>query len=593
MPTIPQMFLDRVDQAGSQVSFFVPADRDPHSRGKPSTAHPGWNAYTFADCLGHVSGLACRLRALGVGTGVPVAILAETSHTWSAIDLATLCLGGITVGIYPTLMPDQVAYQLAHSEARVLVVEDQAQLDRLAGHLDEIDTLVHVLSMRPGDSAPPLTPAEPDPALLRTEAAKVQLDQVATYVYTSGTTGDPKGAILTHGNFDAVVRSSQQALPMQPGDRSIIFLPLAHSLQRMTLYRGLAEDAVGYYAPSIQALPETIQVARPHVLATVPRMLEKIKATAEAKAAARGDRAKGVFDRAFVAGIKAAQLRRQGQSLPFKLRAQLALYDRLVFRKVRAGMGGHLRLLVTGAAALSVDVADWFEALGIQVREGWGLTETCAPATTNRLDNYRLGTVGLPLPGVELALDTDGEVLVRGPGNFIGYFKNPQATAEAFNEEGYFRTGDLGQIDADGFLKIIDRKKELIVTAGGKNIPPVNIEKRVEGDMAGQVVVHGSERPFLVALIAPDEELLAALAQKSGWTGGFAQWSQAPEVRARIQAQVDRANATLARFEQVKKFDVLPAPLATATGELTPTLKLKRRVIRARYAERIEALYSG
>ena len=598
MDTIASLTVHRLQRSAEEPVFYVPAGWrwegcEPEGVLSGGDVPPGWRAYTGEVCLTQLSGLARRLHALGVDKGVPVAIVAETSHAWAACDAAIVCLGGITVGVYPNLPGDQVAYQVRHSEARVLLVEDQAQYEKIRPFLEDCEDLAHVLSMTPGAKVPQLLPAAPDLDFLRAKAAAVTPEDVCTYVYTSGTTGLPKGAVLTHGALIAVVRASKEALPLHPDDCSVVFLPMAHVLQRFAGYRGLAEDIVGYFALSLQHLPETLAAARPQVLATVPRMLEKIKATAEAKAAERGPRAAALLAWGIRVGKAWTHARRTGQSPSLSLRIQHAIASRIIYRKVRERMGGRLRMVASGGAALSVDVAEWFEALDIQICEAWGLTETCAPATLNTPAAQKLGTVGKPLPGVEVRLAEDGEVEVRGPGLFSGYLKDPEATAAVFTDDGFFRTGDLGEIDADGFLRIVDRKKEIIVTAGGKNIPPVNIEKKLEGGLLGQAVVIGSERPYLIGLFAADPEALDVLARDRGWTGDYAANAARPEVRAAFQERMDAVNATLARYETVKRFAVLPAPLTTETDELTPSLKLKRRVITQKYAALIDELYSG
>jgi long-chain acyl-CoA synthetase len=581
--TIPARFLARVAATPDAVCGYATEQSEaglarvvPLEERRALPAPPGWIAGTFGQMEREVAGLAAALAALGVGPGVAVALVAETAPVWAAVDLAVLSLGGVTVGIYPTLLPDQVGFQVRHSEARVLLVDTVARWERVAPALGEAPALLHrrvLHGAAPG--APQLVPGTPDLAALRAAAAAVPLDAPCTIVYTSGTTGEPKGAVLTHRNFDAVIAASQQSNPTRPGDHSVVFLPLAHSLQRFVLYRGLGEDAVGWWSPSIEALPEVLRVARPHLLVTVPRMLEKVRAQAEATAAARGPRARAVLDRAVASGLRARALEREGAPLPLSLRLEQALYRRLVYRRVQEKLGGRLRLLVSGGAALSADLALWFEALGIQVREGWGLTETSAPATLNTEAAVRFGTVGRPLAGTELRLDADGEVLVRGPGVFSGYWRDPEATAAVLDAEGWFRTGDLGELDAEGFLRIVDRKKELLVTAGGKNVAPVPIEQRLEGGAVETAVVLGSERPYLVALLA------------------LAPGRTPADAREEVEARVQAVNAGLARFEQVKRWAFLPGPLSVEAGELTPTLKLKRRAILARHAALIDGLYAG
>jgi len=384
--------------------------------------------------------------------------------------------------------------------------------------------------------------------------------------------------VLTHRNFVSIVESSALVLPTYPGERSIIFLPMAHVLQRFAIYVGLSNDLEGWFCSHIPHLPQVLQVARPHVLATVPRMLEKIKATAEQRAAARGKAATRIFAWSIAVGTQYSRLLRAGAPVPRALSLQHRLADRLVLSKIRANMGGCMRQFISGGAALGTDVAEFFEACGIQVREGWGLSETCAPAATNAEADFKLGTVGRALPGVEIKLAEDGELLVKGPGNFLCYHKDPDATSEAHTADGFFKTGDIGEIDGEGFIRIVDRKKELIVTAGGKNIPPVNIEKRLEGGIVDQAVVIGSERPYLVALLTVSAELAADLGEA--------------EVADRVAAKVAEANAGLPSYETVKRFAILPEPLSLEKGELTPTMKLKRRAICARHAAQIEALYA-
>lgn len=591
MSTIPALLLERLDRSPDAPILWVRAADDPTGAGRPDPDHPGWSVHTLAESIGHVSGLARRLASLGVGPGVRVAIIADTSHLWIALDLAIVSLGGVTVGLYPTLSPEKLSWHLDHAAVHLAVVADDAAFAGLEPHLDGLDALVHVRSMQQDGRCVPLTPAEPDLPFLRAQAARVQPDDVATIVYTSGTTGTPKGAVLTHRNFTAVLAASRDAIPTQPGDRSVVFLPLAHSLQRFTVYRGLTED-VGGFVCTPETLREALGEARPDLLVAVPRVLEKVKAAAEATAAARSPIAARIFDWAIRVGAARAHLSRTGRRVPPRLAAQHRLADRLVLRKIRAKLGGKLRFVVSGGAALSGEVAAWFEAVGVRVYEGWGLTETCAPATANTPDHQRLGTVGLPLPGVSLRLARDGEVLVKGPGLFQGYLDDPVATAAVLDADGWFSTGDLGSLDPDGFLRIIGRKKELIVTAGGQNVAPVPIEKAIEGGLVEQAVVVGSERRKLVALLSLDPEALAARARDAGWAGGPADWAQQPAVTAAVTARVEAANRGSQSYEQVRAHAILPAPLSVESGTLTPTLKLKRAAIEARYADLLDQLYA-
>jgi long-chain acyl-CoA synthetase len=377
------------------------------------------------------------------------------------------------------------------------------------------------------------------------------------------------------------------------GERSIAWLPLAHALQRQTLYTSFLIGTVGYWCESIDDLPEVIDFARPHVLASVPRMLEKMRSRILDGVAERGPRAERAVARALDVGRQRLDYLERGEAVPIFLELRWRLLDRLVFAKIRERLGGSLHTLVVGGAALDPEVARFFGAMGLSVLEGWGLTETAAPATVNRRHHFRFGTVGKPLPGVDVRLAEDGEIQVRGPGLFRGYYRDEEATAAAFDGE-WFKTGDLGVLDEDGFLRIVDRKKEILVTAGGKNIAPVPIEARLMRSPAvAQAVAIANERPYLIALISPDEEGLAALAERTGAPGdSMAEWLAHPEVVAHFTALVEEANGALPRWEQVKRWRVLPTEFTPETGELTPTLKLKRRVIAERYASTIDELYA-
>jgi long-chain acyl-CoA synthetase len=596
MQTIPALFLERVTQTPDFIAAWAqtpdPEDQFFLDEAALEVDGPdGWTPATYGQMHRQVAGLAKRLESLGVARGVPVAILANTSERWAVLDLAIQCLGGITVGIYPTLLPEQVRYQLEHSEATLLIVGCEAQFARCQPFIDELMDLQHVVSLTPAASVPQITPARPDLEWLSARIERVRAEDVSTYIYTSGTTGNPKAVVLNHHNFTSIIEATRTRIPLHSGERSIVFLPLAHVLQRFTQYRGLRDEAVGWFSPSIDALAETIRVSQPHVMATVPRMLEKIRAKIESQAGQRSPTALSILRWAIGVGRTVNEKQWNGDHVGLRLVAQHRLADRLVFSKVRAGLGGHLRLLISGGAALDPALATWFEATGIAVREGWGLSETTAPATANGIDDFRFGTVGKALDGTEVSLADDGELLIRGPGVFQGYLKDEDATSAAFTEDGCFRTGDLGIIE-DGFIKIVGRKKEIIITAGGKNVAPVPIEHILEGGFIGQAVVVGDDRPYLVALLAPEPEILEVYARERGWSGELADWTLQPEFLAHVESLVQAANATLARFETVKKWHMLSEPLTEENNMLTPTLKLKRRVINGRFQQEIDALYN-
>ena len=592
MSTIPQLLLQRAAQSSGTSIFYARAEEVSWPGTRPSTKHPGWVEMNLPELFDLTSGLVRTLQELGVQKGTKVAILGETSAMWAALDIAIISLGAVTVGIYPTLPADQVQWLIKHSEAHVLIADNVMQWERL-GDLSTIQTLAHCRLIWPDEHGPqPIIPMSADRENLRKVIAEVEPSDLCTLVYTSGTTGEPKGAMLTHHNFVSVVKASAAVIPSQAGDRSVVFLPLAHSLQRFTLYRGLLEEIIGYFC-RIDDLPETIRIARPHLLVTVPRMLEKIQVKIRTQALERSPRALEILDNAVATGVEALTLRQSGASLSLGLRAKLSLAERLVFRKIRNGLGGSLHTFISGGAALSPELARWYGGVGIEVLEGWGLTETSAPATSNPPGQSKPGSVGPPLPGVVVRSSSDGELLVESPGNFSGYYKDEEATDAAFTIDGAFRTGDLGTIDDDGYVWITGRKKAILVTAGGKNIAPVPIEKRLERDLIGQAVVVGSERPYLVALLSLDPELMTTEARLAQWPGDYTHWIEREDVRKRVQQVVDNANENRASFETIKRFAILPRSLTVEHKELTPTLKLRRMTVLEHFRDVVDSLYDS
>jgi len=530
--------------------------------GSPHPEHPGWWRIGVEEAARQVAGLARTLQELGVRAGDRVVIVAETSHLWAAVDLAVLSLGAVTVGAYPNLPAEQLAQQVAHCQARLVVLQDSAMAKRYATALGRVPLGIRVLYS--GGDAPALTPGSASIDWLTEQVDAVRPDQPATIVYTSGTTGAAKGAILTHAAFHHVVCNSRDAFPTNPGDRSVVYLPMAHVLQRFATYRGLVDGVEGWYALDIPSLPATIQKARPHVLIAVPRVLEKIRSTARTQAAER--RAGALFDWATSVG-QAPRLR------SWRSRARLEVADRLVLRRIRRGLGDHLRLIVSGSAPLDPTLARWFEGVGVPVREGWGLTETCAPATADPLSGGKPGSVGRPLSGVTVRMADDGELEVSSPALFTGYLDDPESTAAALTSDGWLRTGDLGRVDSDGFVWITGRKKDLIITAGGRNIAPSPIEMALNIDGVGHVVIFGDARPYLVALLFPDAEL--------------PQPCPPPEV----EAAVDRWNRSQTRHQQVVHWSWTEQPLTVEAGTLTATLKVKRAEVERQFQSQIEALY--
>ena len=532
----------------------------------------GWRETSWQDAARRVDELTNGLLAAGVGKGDRIAILGPSCLDWALLDFALLSIGAAVVPIYPTSSPSEVAYILENSEARGIVTQQPEQLERLP-------ELPHRLSFADLDrlSERGREHAAAHPNAVEQAASAVAEDDLLTCIYTSGTTGPPKGCLLTNRAYFEMVRMLAD-LPgfVRPGDRTVLFLPLAHNFGRLVHF---AAARVGYaiaFCPDVAGLTATLEHARPHFLPSVPRIYEKLHAAVCGELdAARGVR--GAIARwALGVGRRSSELRRHGKPLPPPLALQHRLADRLVFSKVKARLGGELRFGISGGAACAREILEFFHALDILVLEGYGLTEFTSIAI-NLPGAFRFGSVGRPLPGCEVRIAEDGEILVRGESLFEGYHRNEEATREALAEDGWFRTGDIGELDEDGFLHITDRKKDLIATAGGKKISPQNIEQLLQRDpLVSHALIVGEGRPYITALVTVDRGELAGAND-----------------RERVQRIVDTANQELARPEQIKRFAILPRDFSPDEGEITPTLKLRRRVCEQHFADEIEALYAA
>ena len=583
--TIPAVWLDRARRQPDRICAHQKVD------GR-------WVGRTWGQGEREVRHLAAGLIELGIGPGDRVAIIGETHPLWSQADMAVQTIGGVTVGVYPTCTVEQIAYHLKHSGAKIVFLQGEVQLTKVrqaAGELPAKERPELILFDRSdaADAPPCMAVVEERGAAsafgtseaMEERICAVRPDDLSTIVYTSGTTGPPKGAMLTHGQLYAAIEATRQVLPVGEDDLGLVFLPLAHSLQRQAGYAGLLTGSTGAYASSIAALLDEFPEVRPTVQASVPRIWEKFHAKLEARLADASPRRQRIAGWAFATARERGEILRAGGGVPWGLERRYQLADRLVFRKLRAVFGGRIRFMLSGGAPIAVDLLTFFDDIGLRIYEGWGLTETAAPATMNHPGAWRFGTVGRPLPGVRVRIAEDGEIEVDGPNVFSGYYKDDKATAAAFTDDGWFRTGDIGDLDDDGYLRITDRKKDIIITAGGKNVAPQNIENLLKRDpLISQAVVIGDRRKYLTALITldPDDapsELLSAPVDD-------------PAMRARVEATVDKVNAGLARYEQIKKFAVLPRDLTLEDDELTPTLKVKRRNVAAHFSGEIEALYA-
>ncbi len=562
-----------------------------------------YRTISMAELVADVRRAAAALAGFGLRPGDRIALMAENGPHWPTIDFAVLGLGGVLAPIYPTLTAEQAAYIVQDCGAETVFVQGAERLQGLLGVRSSMPGVQRFVLIGDGERpsevptlADLLATTEPMAAAeFERRASAIRPGDLATLIYTSGTTGQPKGVMLSHGNLASNIEASLTCLEFRADITALSFLPLSHSFERAVDYMYFLRGVTIAYAESVQTVGRDLLEARPHVLVSVPRVYEKLLARIRESVAASPPLRRRIFAWAETVGRAALPWRLRRGAPPGWLGLRLKLADALVFAKIRARLGGRFEFAVSGGAPLPRDVAEFFWAAGIEIYEGYGLTETSPVLTINRRSATRLGTVGPAIPGVELAIAADGEILARGPNIMQGYFNLPRATAEVIDENGWFHTGDIGALDADGFLYITDRKKELIVNAYGKNIAPAPIENQLKASrFIEQAVLIGDRRQFLSALLVPDFEALGGWAASQGLaTADRAALLAEPAVRELLGAEVAAINRSLARFEQVVHFDLLPAELTIQGGELTPTMKVKRRVVAQKYADLIEGLYRG
>ncbi|MBP2646598.1 MAG: long-chain acyl-CoA synthetase [Gemmatimonadetes bacterium] len=587
--TITRIFYGGVDRFGGMEALRFKRDGT-------------WRSMTYREVEQRVARVAAALDAWGLTPGDRVAILSENRPEWAVADYATLALGAVVVTVYPTLPPDQVAVLLRDSGARFIFVSTTAQADKVAAIRDQLPALERVIAFDPPETSAesnvlaPFANPEPDLAWLRElrrRAQAVTPDSLATIIYTSGTTGVPKGAMLTHMNLAAIVVASRQhgALPAEQGQVALSFLPLSHIFERACDYYLWDSGVVIAYAESIQAVPANLLEIRPDVMVSVPRLFDKVYAKVMGTTGFKGRLLRWAA-RVGAAVVDARAARRQPS--PW-LRVQYRLADLLVFHKIRHLMGGQLRTMISGGAPLSATVARFFHAAGLPIYEGYGLTETAPVLAANRAANFKLGTVGLPYPGVELRIAENGEILAKGPNVMKGYWNNREATNQAIDAEGWFHTGDVGEFDADGFLRITDRIKDLIVTAGGKKVAPQPIEGRTTlSPFIAHAIMIGDQRPFTTMLVLPDFERLIHWASERGLAvADRGDLCRQPSVIELLEQETLGRLQDLAQFERPKRIAVIAEELTVDSGLLTPTLKVKRRLVEHRFRSIIESLYAG
>jgi long-chain acyl-CoA synthetase len=555
-----------------------------------------WRERTFAEVAELVDEFALGLVALGLEPGDRASILANTRPEWTFASLAVSRAGGVVVPIYPTNSPEECEWVVGNSEARIVVCEDASQADKIAEVRDRLAPLEHVILIDPGGSEN-ATSLEglrergrggADRSELERRCDQVSPDDPYTVIYTSGTTGPPKGVVLTHGNCASVGVMDEEIGFVTKEDVSYLYLPLAHAyaltLQLATYDVG---SSIVYFGGNPKQIIPELQETKPTFLPSVPRIFEKIYALATAAAE---DQAQ--LRQAVELGVRVHRMEQRGEGVPDDLRASFDEADEALYRNVRALFGGRLKQAASGAAPISAEILEFFYACGVPVLEGWGMTETTGVGCVNTLDQLRFGTVGRPLPGVEVEVADDGEVLTKGPNVFREYWGNPEATRETFTEDGWLRTGDLGSVDDDGFLSITGRKKDIIITAGGKNLAPANLENDLkQSRWISRAVMYGDRRPYPVALITLDPEEILPWARERGLPDDIPSLVGRGEVRELIQAELDQVNVKYAQVEQIKKFELLDRDLSQEAGELTPTDKVKRNVVNERYADLFERMY--
>ncbi len=591
-PSVARLFLDRVEATPRAEAFRYPADG-------------GWTSVTWQQVGDRARRLAAGLVALGVAPEERVALASATRYEWVLVDFAVMCAGAATTTLYPTTNARDVAFIVANSGSHIVVAEDQTQVDKLLWHRAELPGVKKVVIIDgEGDGDLVITLADLEalgerllaqsPDVVERRVDSIRPHHLASIIYTSGTTGRPKGVLLPHRAWIYTAAAIDALDILGAEDLNYLWLPLAHAFGKVMLALPLM---IGYPTAidgRVDKIVDNLAVVHPTFMAAAPRIFEKAHARIQAMMVEEGGLKKRIFDWAIAVGVKASRAREAGSQLSPLLSIQHAIADRLVFSTIRKRFGGRLRFFVSAAAPLNHDIARWFDAIGIIVLEGYGLTETAAASFINRPNAYRFGTVGLPFPGTEVKIADDGEILVRSPGVMTGYHNLEQATAEALDQAGWLYTGDIGAIDDDGFLRITDRKKDLFKTSQGKYVAPSVISAAFKAicPYASEMIVLGDARPYCVALVSLDSDAITDWAAGNGLANmSFIEIARHDSTRELIGGYVDMLNEQLNRWEQIKKFAILDRELSIAAGDLTPSLKAKRNVIVKNSADVIASLY--
>jgi len=588
-----ELFVHRAKETPNKEAYRFPEDGT-------------WRSLTWYEAFERVRAIACGLRALGLQQEQRVGLLCSTRYEWILTDLGILCSGGATTTIYPSNTAEECAYILTDSDAVMVIAEDERQVAKLReqrANLPNVAKVITIDGSADGDWVMTLADLEKrgneahdaNPDQFDKVVAGVQSQQLATLIYTSGTTGKPKGVRLVHECWTYEAAAMETLGLMRPDDVQYLWLPLSHSFGKVLQVGQLQVGFPTAVDGRIDRLVDNLAVVRPTFMAAAPRIFEKVYNKVVGGAKEAGGLKYAIFKWAVKVGNQVSELRQRGKQPRGWLGLKHRIADKLVFSKLKDRFGGRVRFFISGSAPLSKEIAEFFHAADILILEGYGLTETSAASFVNRPEAYRFGTVGFPMPGTEVKIaEEDGEILIRGKGVMRGYHNLPDKTAEVLTNDGWLRTGDIGELDEQGFLKITDRKKDLIKTSGGKYVAPQLLEGKLKSicPFVSQVVIHGDKRKYVTALISLDEESVRAWAKDNGLAdASYEELSKSEQVRGMMQPFIEELNSGLARYETVKKFELLPHDLSVEEGELTPSLKVKRKVVEKKYMHLLDGMY--
>ncbi len=594
LESVPKMFRNRVTATPNTEAFRYPK------------AGGGWESVTWRQVGDRVDNIAAGLISMGINPEDRVALASGTRYEWVVADFAILNAGAATTTVYPTTNAEDVAYIVANSGSRIVIAEDQTQVDKLREHRDEVPAVEKVVVIDgagDGDWVMTLDELEETGRQVLAEAPNtvndrieaILPDQLATLIYTSGTTGKPKGVRLLQKSWTYTAAAMDSLGVLSSNDLNYLWLPLSHAFGKVMLALPLQIGFPTVIDGRVDKIVENLAIIRPTIMGAVPRIFEKVHGRINEMMAKEGGLKKTMFDWATGVGVEVSRAKQAGHSVSPLLSTQYKLADKLVLSKIRDRFGGRLRFFISGSAALDREIAQWFDAIGVVVLEGYGLTETSAASSLNRPNAYRFGTVGWTLPQTDVKIADDGEILLKGPGIMEGYHNMPEATAETIEPDGWFHTGDIGELDAEGFLRITDRKKDMFKTSQGKYVAPSAISAQFKGicPFASEIIVYGEGKPYCVALVSLDADGVKEWAASNGLGGkSFGEIARDPKTFAAVEGYVEQLNKHLNRWEQVKKFSIIDRELTVENGDLTPSLKLKRKVVVDNFHDKIDSLYA-